>query len=96
MELLAGRSLRTWLGCADYASYTRGRAYLKAKQGKEAAAEFQELLDHRRLVSPRPFLPSLTSQLGRARVLAGDNAGARTAYQDFFACGKMPTRMFPS
>ena len=29
-----------------------------------------------------------TSGLGRARALTGDNAGARTAYQDFFALWK--------
>jgi hypothetical protein len=27
-------------------------------------------------------------QLGRARAISGDNAGARTAYQDFFALWK--------
>ena len=69
-------------------NYVRGVAYLKAHQGKEAAAEFQKILDHRGVceTSPRCALSHL--QLGRGRALAGDNAGARTAYQDFFALWK--------
>jgi hypothetical protein len=69
-------------------SYIRGQAYLKTRQGSEAAAEFQKILDHRGLcmVSPECSLSHL--QLGRARAISGDNAGARTAYQDFFALWK--------
>ena len=33
-----------------YPSYIRGEAYLAAGQGKEAAAEFQKILDHRGIV----------------------------------------------
>ena len=68
--------------------YTRGQAYLKAKQGREAAAEFQKLLDHRQIGFTSAICSIAHLQLGRARVLAGDNAGARTAYQDFFALWK--------
>jgi hypothetical protein len=35
-----------------------------------------------------PLCPLSHLQLGRARVLSGDDAGARTAYQDFFALWK--------
>ncbi len=67
---------------------TRGRAYLKAKQGREAAAEFQKLLDHRQIGVTAAIFSIAHLQLGRARALSGDNAGARTAYQDFFALWK--------
>jgi eukaryotic-like serine/threonine-protein kinase len=68
--------------------YTRGQAYLKAKQGREAAAEFQKLLDHRQICFTSAICSLAHLQLGRARVLTGDKAGARTAYQDFFALWK--------
>jgi tetratricopeptide (TPR) repeat protein len=66
-------------------NYLRGQAYLKLKQGKEAAAEFQKSLDHRGICGLSGFCALCRLQLGRARALAGDNAGARTAYQDFLA-----------
>jgi eukaryotic-like serine/threonine-protein kinase len=66
----------------------RGRAYLAAQQGKEAAAEFQKVLDHRGIVlnSPEGALAHL--QLGRAYGLQGDNIKTRTAYQDFLTLWK--------
>lgn len=68
--------------------YERGLAYLRWGKGAEAAAEFQKILAHR-TIAPLS-LPHPLSQLGlaRARVLAGDTAGARTAYQDFLALWK--------
>ena len=69
-------------------NYLRGLAYLQLKQGAEAAAEFHKVLDHR-WVCLRYQLCSLARlQLGRALVLTSDSAGARTAYQDFFALWK--------
>jgi tetratricopeptide (TPR) repeat protein len=76
------------LGFDAVPNYIRGLAYLQAKQGTEAAAEFRKILDHR-WVGLRYALRSWSHlQLGRALALAGDNAGARTAYQDFFALWK--------
>jgi eukaryotic-like serine/threonine-protein kinase len=69
-------------------NYARGEAYLKARQGKEAAAEFQKILDHRGVCQTLPACALAHLQLGRARALAGDNPGARAAYQDFFALWK--------
>ena len=69
-------------------NYVRGQAYLKARQGKEAAAEFQKILDHRGVCQTLPECALAHLQLGRARALAGDNPGARGAYQDFFALWK--------
>ena len=76
------------LGFDAVPNYIRGLAYLQAKQGTEAAAEFRKILDHR-WVGLRYALRSWSHlQLGRALALAGDNPGARTAYQDFFALWK--------
>jgi serine/threonine protein kinase/tetratricopeptide (TPR) repeat protein len=69
-------------------NYVRGLAYLKARQGPEAAAEFQKILDHRGVCQTAPECSLSHLQLGRARALSGDNAGARTAYQDFLALWK--------
>jgi len=68
--------------------YVRGLAYLQLHDGAKAAAEFQKILDHPALnaVSPFPALSRLG--LARAYALQGDNAKARTAYQDFFALWK--------
>jgi tetratricopeptide (TPR) repeat protein len=68
--------------------YLRGLAYLKLKDGAKAGAEFQRILDHRG-VGPRDPEYSLSHlNLGRAYVIQGDSAKARTAYQDFFAAWK--------
>jgi tetratricopeptide (TPR) repeat protein/predicted Ser/Thr protein kinase len=69
-------------------NYVRGHAYLKAHQGKEAAAEFQKILDHRGICATSPACALSHLQLARARAMSGDGADARTAYQDFFALWK--------
>jgi outer membrane protein assembly factor BamD (BamD/ComL family) len=73
-------------GCCPI--YVRGLAYLQARQGKEAAAEFQRITQHRG-VSPLALEYALAHVgLARSYVLTGDTAKARTAYQDFFALWK--------
>jgi eukaryotic-like serine/threonine-protein kinase len=70
-------------------NYLRGLAYLKLHQGKEAAAEFQKIIDHPGICAIMlPTCRLARLQLGRARAEAGDAGGARTAYQDFFALWK--------
>jgi serine/threonine protein kinase/tetratricopeptide (TPR) repeat protein len=69
-------------------NYIRGLALLKMRQGKEAAAEFEKIFDHRGICLSWPMCSLSHLQLGRARELSGDNAGARAAYQDFFALWK--------
>jgi len=69
-------------------SYVRGVAYLRLRQGKEAAEQFQNILNHRGVCGTLPTCSLAHLQLGRARSLSGDNAGARTAYQDFLALWK--------
>jgi serine/threonine protein kinase/tetratricopeptide (TPR) repeat protein len=68
--------------------YFRGYVLLAAGQGKEAAAEFQRVLDHRGIVLNSPLGALAYVGLARGRAANGDNAGARTAYQDFFALWK--------
>jgi serine/threonine protein kinase/tetratricopeptide (TPR) repeat protein len=68
--------------------FLRGQAYLQMNDGKAAATEFQKVLDHRG-VDPTGIQHVLAIRgLARARALAGDVAGSRTAYQDFFALWK--------
>jgi tetratricopeptide (TPR) repeat protein len=73
---------------ALYPVYLRGEAYLLLREGKKAAAQFQKILDHAGLVLNFPVGALAHLGLGRARALAGDRAGARSAYQDFFVLWK--------
>jgi len=62
-----------------YPVYVRGQAYLSAKQGGAAVAEFQKIIDHRGLVQNCPTGALAHLGLARAYVLAGDNAKAHAA-----------------
>src|SRR5262249_33764195 len=73
---------------AMYPVYARGQTYLALRQGKEAAAEFQRLLDYRSVVLNSPLGALAHLGLGRAYALQGDSAKARAAYQDFLALWK--------
>jgi eukaryotic-like serine/threonine-protein kinase len=68
---------------ALYPVYVRGLAYLAARQGAEAAAEFQKILDHREIVVSDPIGALAHLQLGRAFAVAGEMDKAKAAYQDF-------------
>jgi hypothetical protein len=61
---------------------------LAAHQGPEAATEFQKILDGRAVVVSDPIGALAHLQLGRALVLSGDRARAKTAYQDFLTLWK--------
>ena len=71
-----------------YSIYVRGEAYLGAHQGKEAAAEFQKILDHRGIVLNGLIGALAHLQIGRAYAMQGDTAKARAAYQDFLTLWK--------
>jgi hypothetical protein len=69
-------------------AYVHGEAYLAAHQGREAAAEFQKILDHRGIVINEPIGALAHLGLARAYVLQADTAKARAAYQDFLTLWK--------
>ena len=69
-------------------TYFRGQIYLRQKLGKEAAGEFQRILDHRGVEVRSPLYPLAHLGLARAAVLSGDTAKARQEYQDFLALWK--------
>jgi tetratricopeptide (TPR) repeat protein len=71
-----------------YPAYVRGEAYLAARQGREAAVEFQKILDHRGIVVSDPIGALAHLQLGRAYALSGDDAKANIAYKDFLTLWK--------
>jgi eukaryotic-like serine/threonine-protein kinase len=73
---------------AMYPVYVRGEAYLAAHQGREAAGEFQKILDHRGVVVNEPIGALAHLRLGRAYALQGDTAKARAAYNDFLTLWK--------
>jgi eukaryotic-like serine/threonine-protein kinase len=74
--------------CALYPVYVRGQAYMAVHQSREAAVEFQKILDHRGIVLNQPIGALAHLQIGRAYAMAGDTLKAKTAYQDFFALWK--------
>ena len=71
-----------------YPAYVRGQAYLQAGRGREAAAEFQKVLDHRGIVLADPIGALAHLQLGRALVLSGERDRARSAYDAFLSLWK--------
>jgi len=73
---------------ALYPIFVRGQAYLAAHQGREAAAEFQKILNHPGIVVNEPIGALAHLGLGRAYALQGDTAKAKAAYQDFLTLWK--------
>ena len=71
-----------------YPAYVRGEAYLATRRGREAAAEFQKVLNHRGIVLADPTGALAHLQMGRAYVVAGDMNKAKSAYQDFLTLWK--------
>jgi len=71
-----------------YPVFVRGETYLAAHQGRQAAAEFQRILDHRGIVWNSPIGVLSHLQLGRAYAMAGDTTKARAAYNDFLTLWK--------
>jgi len=94
VELLASAS--SYERAYPEAVYLRGLAYLGLREGAEAAAEFEKILDHKGAnwgsAWQRPYRGQFYSLsylgLARASVLAGDPAKAGKAYQDFLTLWK--------
>jgi serine/threonine protein kinase/tetratricopeptide (TPR) repeat protein len=68
--------------------YVRGEAYMAERQGAEAAAQFQRIIEYPGLVFTDPVGAMARLQLGRAYALSGDDAEAKAAYQDFLTLWK--------
>jgi len=75
-------------GSCLYQVYLRGEADMAAGRGSAAAAEFQKIIDHSGLVWNCATGTLAHLQLGRAYAMAGDQAKAKTAYQDFLTLWK--------
>jgi eukaryotic-like serine/threonine-protein kinase len=73
---------------ALYAVFVRGQAYLGARKGAEATAEFQKIDSHRGAVVNEPIGALAHLQLGRAYALSGNGSKARPAYQEFLSLWK--------
>jgi serine/threonine protein kinase/Flp pilus assembly protein TadD len=71
-----------------YPVYLRGEAYLRMGQGTAAVREFQRFIDQPGIVVNFPLAAMARLALGRAYVVAGDKAKARSAYQGFLGLWK--------
>jgi Flp pilus assembly protein TadD len=71
-----------------YPVYIRGQAFLAARQGPQASAEFQKILDWRGVAGNEPIAALAHLELARSYALTPDNAKARAAYNDFFTLWK--------
>jgi len=75
-------------GALYWPMYIRGEAFLRARDGVKAAAEYQKILDHRGIDPTSPLYSLARLGVGRAYALQGGTPKARAAYQDFFALWK--------
>ena len=69
-------------------AYLRGLAYLQAGNGRQAAGEFQKLIEHPGILEIDIKGALVRLQLGRAQVMMGDTEAARKSYQDFLTLWK--------
>jgi eukaryotic-like serine/threonine-protein kinase len=73
---------------AMYPTYVRGLAYQQLHKPREAAAEFQRMLDHPGLLLADPIGPAARLQLARALRDSGEMARAKTVYSEFLTLWK--------
>jgi len=78
-----------------YPVYVRGYAYLAARRGTEAVAEFKKIVEHPGVVTNEPIGALAHLGLGRAYAIQGEVAKSRAAYADFFAKWKNADRGIP-
>jgi hypothetical protein len=71
-----------------YPAYIRGESFLALRQGSQAAAEFQKILDHRGIALNNATAALAPLGLARAYTLQRDTARARTCYQRFLTLWK--------
>jgi tetratricopeptide (TPR) repeat protein len=73
---------------AMYSVYVRGLAYSRMGRHREAAAEFQKILDHPGIMLNDPMGPLARLQLARALSASGDRAKSAAAYNDLLSIWK--------
>ncbi len=82
-------SSRQYQAAAEFwVNFLIGQAYLRQKDGKAAAAEFQMILEHRGWAPMSVLFPLAHLELARARTLEGNSHEAHQAYQQFFELWK--------
>jgi serine/threonine protein kinase/Flp pilus assembly protein TadD len=78
-----------------YPVYIRGLAYLDARQGDAAAAEFQKILDWPGVVANEPIGALVHLQIARARKMNGQASEAKASYNYFLSLWKNADGNFP-
>jgi tetratricopeptide (TPR) repeat protein len=73
---------------AMYPVYVRGLAYSGMGRHREAAAEFQKILDHPGIMLNDPMGPMARLQLARALSASGDRAKSGAVYTDLLTLWK--------
>jgi serine/threonine protein kinase len=73
---------------AMYPVYVRGLAFSRLGRHREAAGEFQKILDHPSIVLNDPIGPMARLQLARALSASGERAKSSAAYKDLLALWK--------
>ena len=68
--------------------YCRGLAYLELKSGKEAAAQFQKIVDNRGVVITDSYWPLAHLGLARAYARTGDTEKSLAEYREFLTFWK--------
>ena len=71
-----------------YPVYVRALAYSRMGRHREAAAEFQKILDHPGIMLNDPMGPMARLQLARALAASGDRAKAAAVYKDLLTLWK--------
>jgi eukaryotic-like serine/threonine-protein kinase len=83
------------LGGCLYPAYVRGEAYLAARRGAEAVAEFQKILNHRGLVGTCETGALARLGAGRAYAMTGETGKAKAAYEDLLQLWKDADKDLP-
>ncbi len=73
---------------AMYPTYVRGLAYQQLHKPREAAAEFQRMLDHPGLLLADPVGPAARLQLARSLHDSGETTRAKAVYSEFLTLWK--------
>ena len=84
----AYRSRRNCLRRCFYPIYVRGLAYSRMGRHREAAAEFQKILDHPGITLNDPIGPMARLQLARALYASAERGKSAPAYKGLLAIWK--------